>query len=530
MLNIFRRLFDKTICFRFGPHEIPRKYGTEHCQCVGATGSGKTEIAKRLMKSILEADLHARIYIYDPKTELVPIVYKLNGDDEESVKSGKSRVKILNPFDQRSYAWDMAADIKSPVAARQIATNFFPSESANGHDNPYFVNAAIDILVTIFLIFMMCMPNPGSWTFRDVLLVAMNAHYMRFLFNYAEMSGRFELPTVSRVKMAYIDTDPRTAANIASTICTHLAVFEPVAACMDAARKEGRVISLERWVEDDCQDILILGTEETARATMNAVNRALFKRVSELVVGRRESTYEERESGANQTWFFLDEIREAGHLDGLRTLLNMGRSRSACVALFYQDFQGLIDVYGESVAEELTGQCNNAAFLRIVNPSTAKWACEAFGTSLDIGRGSGISFGDDTSYNHESHEEERPLLYTSDFLYMPMAGKKNGICGYYRLADFHPKTSKDAFAKFVPEHFKSPPSKRATPKVESAWLSAFYPRPISDQFLQPWNTDDWARLGLPGSPPSWRCDESEDKGQLVSNLLQAYLDDPERSM
>lgn len=519
---------NKNNYIRFGPHEIHRKYGTEHFQVVGTTGSGKTVIAKELMASVLDAPSPVRMCLYDPKTEFLPVLYKLLGDDSRAVQAGRSRVKVLNPLDERAYAWDIAKDIKSPVAARQVATNLFPSESPSTPDNTFFMNAAIDVLTTVILIFVNCMPNLASWTLRDVFLAAMNETYLRFLFDYADKSGKFEFPTLSRVKKSYIDTDPRTAANIASTICTNLAVFEPIAACWDAARKAGRTISLAEWVMDESHDILVLGNDETARASIDAVNRTLFKRISELVVGKRESTFDERESGANQTWIVLDEAREAGPLDGLRSLLNKGRSRSACVALFYQDIQGLIDVYGESVADEITGQSNNAAFLRIVSPATAKRAVESFGTSLGTGRGNGISFGDTPNFSHNTNEEERPLLYSSDFMYLPPAGVDNGISGYYRLAGYHPKNRRDAFAMFMPEDFKKAKRRSDEPERDPVWLSSFMPRPVADQYLQPWNTDDWDRLGLPGEPPSWRTAEAS-PGPSVSELMQAYIDGQSRN-
>ena len=66
---------------------------------------------------------------------------------------------------------------------------------------------------------------------------------------------------------------------------------------------------------------------------------------------------------------FLDDVREAGKLDGLSRLLNQGRTKGACVVLGFQDSDGMRDVYGEYVANELVGQCANKAILRVENPN-----------------------------------------------------------------------------------------------------------------------------------------------------------------
>ncbi|MFX8836738.1 type IV secretion system DNA-binding domain-containing protein, partial [Acinetobacter baumannii] len=78
-----------------------------------------------------------------------------------------------------------------------------------------------------------------------------------------------------------------------------------------------------------------------------------------MILAREEQPTTAKDSGMQQAWFFLDEVREAGELDGLSRLMTKGRSKGACVVLGFQDIDGMRDVYGDQVANEICAQCNN---------------------------------------------------------------------------------------------------------------------------------------------------------------------------
>ena len=521
---------------QFGPHQIHRRFGTEHFDISGAPGSGKTTQLKRLMKSSIQTLLTMRGLGYDPKREILRVLFELTGDTEEMVKSGTSRVKVLDILDQRAYAWDIGKDIDSPLSARELAAILVP-ESGTGHEGQsFFDSAARDIVYGVQLGLMNTASNGNSWTFGDVIRASLNETYARALFEIAESQGVPGAQEIARIRESYLDCDPRTASNIRATLSTHLSIFEPIAACWDVARKAGRTFSLSEWASDGCQEILVLGSSDEGRSSYAAMNRAIFTRAAQILLSRRETTDQERETGDNQTWIWLDELREAGNLNpGLSSLMLRGRSKGICMVLAYQDFEGLVDVYGPHIASELLGNCNNAVFLRTVSEPTAKRGAESFGAGIQIGRSQGLSISDSTTFSHNQNEEIRSLLMSSDLINLPLASKKNGVAGYYRLAGYQPTSAKEAFGIFKPDEFRLSFLKwlrqlfRKTPAKEpSPWLSAHMPRPIKDQYLQPWTAEDWKdRLGFPGEPPSWRK-EPKNSGRSVSELMQEYLDSKEQ--
>lgn len=256
---------------------------------------------------------------------------------------------------------------------------------------------------------------------------------------------------------------------------SRLAPLEPIAACWSRAPK---MVSLQDWIRG--QYILLLGTDEANRATLDAVNRIFFKRASELVLAGSEST-------SRTTSFYLDEVREAGKLPGLSSLLTKGRSRGASVVMNFQDIEGMRDAYGDKVAHELLGQCSQASILRLHSPATAQWASELLGdyevreVEISVSGGPG---GNTTT--KRQNVVKRQCVLPSELLSLPPASPANGVHGY------HLSAYAGAWFVRLPGNWIDQclmPRRREVPN--------FIPRPGQHQYLLPWNETDLARLKLP---------------------------------
>ena len=336
---------EKTVFWGF--LQLPAWVATSHFSVTGATGSGKTIILRLLMQSVLPGITRgndSRALIYDAKQDMLSILTGI---------CPKQRIVLLNPFDERGAAWDMAADISSPATAQQVAAILIPEEKHTSQ--PFFADAARHLLAGVMISFIR--NSPENWIFRDVIFAMKSGDRLK------EVLSRDES---TRDLLEYFKNE-LTAQNIMSTVATKLQRYEFIAAAWSHATEK---ISLKQWVEEE--SILVLGNDEATRTALDAINQVIFKRVTELVLDQSEST-------TRRTWFFLDEVREAGRLEGLGRLLTKGRSKGACVVLGYQDIEGLREVYGHQTAAEITGQCSNKAILRTDSPETAKWGASLFG-------------------------------------------------------------------------------------------------------------------------------------------------------
>ena len=415
----------------WGGLRIPSSLATSHFMVVGTTGSGKTVTLRLLMQEVLQqigTGADHRALIYDAKQDLASQIpgMKIPG-----------AVYTLNPFDERCVAWDMAADIKEPTAALQAAATLIPSEK--NASQPFFVDSAQLLLYGVMLSFIR---SGADWRFSDLIRAMQTVDRLRRVLEQCpetrHIMGRFE-------------HNRETLDEVMATVATKLTPYEAIAAMWDAAHEKGNKISLSEWVSDrkDRNCVLLLGNNERARAAMDRVNQVIFKRVTELLLD-----LEEDRAGTRRNWIFLDELADAGKLEGLPSLLMKGRSKGVCAVLGFQDIDSLKEVYGENVAGALTSQCNCKALLRLESPKTGEWAAKLFGDyeaievrrtesfSRTSGSTSGPTPGSSNSntYSMSSAEQynKRQSVMESEFFTIPPTGPDTGMTGYYLVPGMAP--------------------------------------------------------------------------------------------
>lgn len=428
----------------WGGLRVPSKMATSHFMVVGTTGSGKTLTLRLLMQEVLKpigSGEDHRALIYDAKQD---IISQLPG------MGIPGNVFTLNPFDERCLAWDVAKDITEPTAALQAAATLIPSEKNSSQ--PFFVDSAQLLLYGVMLSFIR---TNADWRFSDLIKTMHTVERLRRVLDRCpetqHIMGRFE-------------HNRETLDEVMATVATKLTPYEAIAAMWDKAHDAGRKISLNEWVSDRKRQncVLILGNNERARAAMDRINQVVFKRVSELLLDLKEDRTDKR-----RNWVFLDELADAGKLDGLPALLTKGRSKGVCVVLGFQDIDSLKEVYGDNVAGALTSQCNCKAILRLESPSTGEWASKLFGeyeaieirtsesfSSTSGGSGGRSSGGGGGHFNWntssgENWSSSRSLTFSEEYakrqsvmesqLYtIPPTTEATGLTGYYLVPGIGP--------------------------------------------------------------------------------------------
>lgn len=406
----------------WGGLRIPSKFATSHFMVVGTTGSGKTVTLQLMMKEVLReigTGADHRALIYDAKQDIASQIPSMGIP---------GNVFTLNPFDERCLAWDIAKDITEPTAALQAAVTLIPSDK--NASQPFFVDSAQLLLYGVMLSFIR---SQADWRFSDLI---------KSMYTVERLKRVLERCPETRHIVDRFYHNRETLDEVMSTVATKLTPYEAIAAMWDKAYDAGRIISLNDWVKhrgkDNC--VLILGNNERARAAVDRINQVVFKRVSELLLDLPEDR-----AGTRRNWLFLDEIGEAGKLDGLASLLTKGRSKGTCVVLGFQDFDTLKEVYGENIAGALTSQCNCKAILRLESPKTAEWASKLFGeyeaieTRRSETRGTSstrsLERGSQSTSSHSvtdtEHYVKRQAVMESQFYTIPVTGPDSGLTGYY---------------------------------------------------------------------------------------------------
>jgi hypothetical protein len=441
---------------------LPSSAAGGHFAAIGCTGSGKSVTITMLMQSVLPRltpGSDGRALIYDAKQDAMALLAAIGVP---------CRLYDLNPFAAGAVAWDIARDVISPAIAFELASILVPIDA---HSNaPFFSQAAQHLFYGVLVALMQIAGT--SWTFRDVLLACQSRADLEALLKQS--------PDTFPLIEQYFSV-PERIADIVSSLAVKTAPFTFVAAAWDHAAAR---VSVHDWIAGE--SILVLGSDERHRAALSAINRVLFRLVSEHVLSQPDSS-------DRRTWIFLDEASQAGRFDGLGSLLTNGRSKGCSVVLGFQDVEGWRETYGERTANEMVGQCGSIAVLKLNSPATARWAADLFGAveQNETHRSSSSSKSDHGKSSSNSVSEQlvrRESVLPSEFLALPPPSSSHGISGFYLSAGI------GAYQATLPW----------------SWLTQYLPPPAgpssvpllppSHQQLRPWTPAERARLGLPLQP------------------------------
>lgn len=458
----------------WGGLQIPESCGPEHFCLVGSPGSGKTLSMQLLMLSVLPRitpGSNRRALIYDAKR------------DTRSVLAGMgitAPVVMLNPFDRRCSPWHMARDIPDGATAQQIASILIPKTGSESQ--PFFIEAAQAVVGGLLEAFGKL--TEDRWTLRDLVLTLRYTHRIAAILDACEHT---------RYIGAKFITGSRRDSDIEATIETVMRRFAFVAAAWHHSTE--KPVSLADWLQSE--SILILGSDPSFDTILVDLNRAIFRRLTELV--RKQSEVKPRD---RQTWFFIDELRNAGHLSDLDKFLVEGRSKGACLVLGFQDIEGLRDNYGDKGANEIVGACANKVFLHNGDQMTIKYATDHF-KSQDIletrvsqtqSDGSSSSAGGDSSntqqgYSVSRQRVTRPVVSEGLLKALPKPKKgSRGISGYCDTAcvgtefPYRMELTPDFLERVLPHPDEEVPNN--------------LPREGDDLLLPDWTMQDIQRLGL----------------------------------
>ncbi len=412
---------------------------------------------------LLGPETNQRALIYDSKQDMVPILDSMALD---------CPYLILNPLDKRSHAWDIAADIQTPTEAAQLANVLIPEQG--NLSQPFFQNASRDILRAVVVAFQYL--APGKWTFRQVLLTLKNHDRLTKVLS--------SCPQTVEVVQQYLETANQTLTSLYATMATMMNPFEPVAANWEHARKSNRTFSIQHWLRSS--SILVVGNDEKSRSTLDLINQLFLKVASQECLAQGEATGDPLDPSTRRTWFFLDEFREAGNLPGLKDLVLRGRSKGCCVVLGFQDIEGLQDVYGQGVANELVGQCGQKALLRMESPATAEWSSSVVSKAEFLETSYSVSYNNQGgSQSYSEKVELRDVVLPAEFLSLPTPDALNGLQGIYLSRSIGAYRSNYDFKRLL-HQINAEQSHDGRKELAPPYL----PRETNEHCMEPWNETD----------------------------------------
>lgn len=327
---------------------------SRHFLITGATGAGKTQIIRWLMRQILER--RERAVIHDTKGD----VLETFPDD----------FILLAPHDERSAVWDIAADIVNEQDARELADALILDSQ-----DPVWPSGARDLLTGVILTLQRTKGSSWSWAdlsnlvFADIRMLRreFTAHYPQGL-TYLEFEGM---------------GPSRTTISFIVTMRAHLAlIISPLAKAWGEKHRSGhQMFSAKDFIDVDnaAHRNVILQRAPNLPSLSAAWIGAIIRIMANHCVGPYLPDDSDR-----RIWFILDEFPQLKKIEEFKHIFDKGRSRGVSAIIGVQDLSQMDEVYGADVTKSWVSSIGTKIIGRTEPGTSANIICSEWIGTRDV--------------------------------------------------------------------------------------------------------------------------------------------------
>lgn len=383
--------------------------GALHTLVLGTSGSGKTS-------SVLLSTLLAQ----HNNKEITFLAVDVKGELLEKGFSPDDKVAVFNPRRRDLYGFDFLYDLtpkstESEVieALRRVIYSLIPLRHTGGDE--FWPIAARTVLLGLFLFaweYQQCYTLPQLVDFA--LSKNLNTLITDILAEAEENS------VVTRLLSPYGGdcVAEETLGSISSNIGNALQLFSSDSNLRYLTREAPKKITPELLEQGISIDLLIEDRDLETYAPI--LSLAVATCITYLSSPAREKAVAQ-DPLHSQVVFVLDELGRIPEIQGLPSILQIGRSRGCTVLGCLQSWSSAEDHYGEKVAQDMLTNFSYRVFLQAQPESKdVDMAVKAFGKYTE--KKKSVNTGKNKNYSYQF--EEKDILQASDLLTLP---EKNRI-------------------------------------------------------------------------------------------------------
>lgn len=378
--------------------------GALHTLVLGTSGSGKTS-------SVLLSTLLAQ----HNNKEITFLAVDVKGELLEKGFSPDDKVAVFNPRRRDLYGFDFLYDLtpkstESEVieALRRVIYSLIPLRHTGGDE--FWPIAARTVLLGLFLFaweYQQCYTLPQLVDFA--LSKNLNTLITDILAEAEENS------VVTRLLSPYGGdcVAEETLGSISSNIGNALQLFSSDSNLRYLTREAPKKITPELLEQGISIDLLIEDRDLETYAPI--LSLAVATCITYLSSPAREKAVAQ-DPLHSQVVFVLDELGRILEIQGLPSILQIGRSRGCTVLGCLQSWSSAEDHYGEKVAQDMLTNFSYRVFLQAQPESKdVDMAVKAFGKYTE--KKKSVNTGKNKNYSYQF--EEKDILQASDLLTLP---------------------------------------------------------------------------------------------------------------
>ncbi|MEM6415519.1 MAG: type IV secretion system DNA-binding domain-containing protein [Pseudomonadota bacterium] len=362
------RAFGRRGVLKLGRVQFPAEFEPQHSLFIGASGTGKSQSIARLLEGVRAAGQRA-------------IVYDVNGSYVEKFYR-PDRDVILNPLDARSPAWRIWNEVRHDEDFAKLAESLIPEEPVS---DPFWPDAA----KTLFAAAAKKIHQTAAEQNRDPL----NAELVDLIMQSTPEEFTAFLKKTKAAPIAD-EQSVKMGLSVRATLTNDLAGFTIL-------QDLGPQFSIRKFVEEEDHDSWLFITSKNDQL-------AQLRPLISLWVDTAVSTVLSlSESPDRRLWLVFDELTSLQRLPALHGMMAQARKFGGCVALGFQSFAQLCEVYRREGAEAVTGNCSTWAIMRANDRMTAEWASEALGKTEQQEANEGMSVGQHEMRDGRTLQQQR---------------------------------------------------------------------------------------------------------------------------
>ena len=358
--------------------ENPQTFGIDdstlgkHMMFVGGTGCGKTELFYHFV-SQLKTDM---------TSDDVMIIFDTKGDFHKRFFVDKKDVVIGNSpqYSASSAKWNVFREIlvdgwedsSISLNAQEICKSLFAERTEGNSSNPFFPNAARDLLAAILTIYIRrgredreeggkfvqeCFNN---LELRRLLDSSDSEDIIKWLATYGDLQS----------VASYIKGDNGQSQGVLSEM------YSVTRDLLIGVFADEGMFSIREFVRKKGGRTLFVEYDLAIGSVLGPIYTLLFDLALREALGRTKS--------AGNVYFIIDELKLLPHLQHLDDGINFGRSLGVKILVGLQNIKQLEAAYEEAKARNIIYGFSSVFAFRSNDPETRKYASELFGKNIVV--------------------------------------------------------------------------------------------------------------------------------------------------
>lgn len=352
---------------------------SKHTLFVGGTGCGKSNLFYHFVKQ-LKAKMESNdvMIIFDSKGDFYD---KFSPTPRKDVVLGNSPKYRKHPERWNVFREILAdgwGDRDITINTQEICKAFFEERTANNSNNPFFPNAARDVLAMLMIALVRSGDYADRKTKNDYCRLMLNNEMLKAMldeFTVDELleETRARYSDMARISTYIGDKSSKQAEGVLAELYSVASdIFRGV-----FADKGG--FSMRKFIRDKGGRTLYIEYDLSSGSVLAPIYTLLFDLALKEALGRTEGT-------KGNVYLVVDELKLLPRLQHMDDGINFGRSLGVKILAGLQSIEQLYAGYDEADAKNIISGFSSIYAFRANDPKTREYLRDLFGENLTVER------------------------------------------------------------------------------------------------------------------------------------------------